>query len=161
MSMTQNSSKGRSQTGAWIYAARFMSGHGAPIVLAGLLWWVLWWGHTPKVETVETVDAAMRHVSWVGGLALIYVAVQARAVIVQPRSGVTHSLIEILISLLPMFVVGYAFIDWMRGGNPLSVFQVIVMAQAPLAILIDVVIFTWFSLSLSKLTIQALTTHQG
>lgn len=158
MSMAHNSSKGRSQTGSWIYVAHFMSGHGAPIVLAALLWWVLWWGHTPKVETV---DAAMRHVSWVGVVALLYVVAQARAVIVQPRSGVTHSLIEILISLLPMFVVGYAFIDWIRDGNPLSVFQVIVMAQATLAILIDVVIFTWFSLSLSKLTIQALTTHQG
>ena len=127
-------------------------------MLAGLLWWVLWWGHTPKVETV---DGAMRHVSWVGVAALIYVAAQARAVIVQPRSGVAHSLVEILISLLPLFVVGYAFVDWMRGGNPLSVFQVIVMAQATLAILIDVVIFTWFSLSLSKLSIQALTTHQS
>lgn len=158
MSMTQHSSEPRSGPAPWMRAARFMSGHGAPIVLAGLLWWVLWWGHTPKVETV---DAAMRHVSWVGVVALIYVAAQARAVIVQPRSGVAHSLIEILFSLLPLFVVGYAFVDWMRGGNPLSVFQVIVMAQATLAILIDVVIFTWFSLSLSKLTIQALTTHQG
>ncbi len=158
MSVTQHSSKPRTEPSPWMWAARFMSGHGAPIVLAGLLWWVLWWGHTPKVETV---DAAMRHVSWVGVAALIYVAAQARAVIVQPRSGVAHSLIEILLSLLPLFVVGYAFVDWMRGGNPLSVFQVIVMAQATLAILIDVVIFTWFSLSLSKLTIQALTTHQG
>ena len=158
MSMTQHLSKPRGGPTPWMWAARFMSGHGAPIALAGLLWWVLWWGHTPKVETV---DAAMRHVSWVGVVALIYVAAQARAVIVQPRSGVAHSLIEILLSLLPLFVVGYAFVDWMRGGNPLSVFQVIVMAQATLAILIDVVIFTWFSLSLSKLTIQALTTHQG
>lgn len=158
MSVTQHSSNPRSGPALWMRAARFMSGHGAPIVLAGLLWWMLWWGHTPKVETV---DAAMRHVSWVGVVALIYVAAQARAVIVQPRSGVAHSLIEILLSLLPLFVVGYAFVDWMRGGNPLSVFQVIVMAQATLAILIDVVIFTWFSLSLSKLTIQALTTHLG
>ncbi len=158
MSMTQHSSKPRTEPNILIYVGRFMNSHGAPIVLAGLLWWVLWWGHTPKVETV---DAAMRHVSWVGVAALIYVAAQARAVIVQPRSGVSHSLVEILISLLPLFVVGYAFVDWMRGGNPLSVFQVIVMVQATLAILIDVVIFTWFSLSLSKLSIQALTTHQS
>lgn len=158
MSMTQHSSKGRTEPNILNYVARFMNSHGAPIILAGLLWWVLWWGHTPKVETV---DGAMRHVSWVGVAALIYVAAQARAVIVQPRSGVAHSLVEILISLLPLFVVGYAFVDWMRGGNPLSVFQVIVMAQATLAILIDVVIFTWFSLSLSKLSIQALTTHQS
>ena len=102
----------------------FLANHGAPIVFAGLLWWVLWWGHRPNVQTV---DEAMRHVSWVGVIALVYVALQARAVLALPRGGVAHSLIEILISLLPLFVVGYAFVDWMRGSNPLSVFQVIVM----------------------------------
>ncbi len=136
----------------------FFTNHGAPIVFAGLLWWMLWWGHTPNVQTV---DEAMRHISWVGIFALIYIALQARAVLVQPRRSVMHSVIEILVSLLPLFVVGYAAIDWARGNNPLSVFQVIVMAHATLATLIDVVIFTWFSLQLNKLSIQALATHQG
>lgn len=157
MSMTQQSSTHRTASRSWLPVARFVAGHGAPIVLAALLWWVLWWGHTPKLESV---DAAMRHVSGVGVIALIYVAAQARAVLAQPRSGVGHALIEILISLLPLFVVGYALVDWLRGGNPLSVFQVIVMVQATLAILIDVVVFTWFSLSLNKLSVQALTMHQ-
>jgi hypothetical protein len=137
-------------------ALDFTSKHGAPLVFAGLLWWVLWWGHTPQVQTV---DDAMRHVSWVGVIALIYVALQARAVLAQPRGGVMHSLIEILVSLLPLFVVGYATVDWLRGNNELNVFQVIVMAQATLATLIDVVIFTWFSLRLNKLSIQAIETH--
>lgn len=137
---------------------RFLGNHGAPIVAAGLLWWVLWWGHAPNVQTV---DEAMRHVSWVGVIALVYVALQARAVLDQPRSGVVHSLIEILVSLLPLFVVGYALIDWLRGGNPLSVFQVIVMVQATLATLIDVVIFTWVSLRLNKLSIGAVETHMS
>jgi hypothetical protein len=65
-------------------------------------------------------------------------------------------MIEILISLLPLFVVVYAFVDWMRGANALSVFQTIVMVQAIMATLIDVVIFTLFSLKLNKLSIQAL-----
>lgn len=134
----------------------FLGNHGAPVVFAGLLWWVLWWGHAPNVQTV---DEAMRHVSWVGTIALVYVALQARAVLAQPRTGVVHSLIEILVSLLPLFVVGYALLDWLRGGNPLSVFQVIVMVQATLATLIDVVIFTWVSLRLNKLSIQGLQTH--
>ena len=118
-------------------ALRFTSRHGTPIVFAGLLWWVLWWGHTPNLQSV---DDAMRHVSWVGIIALAYVALQARAVLVQPRSGVAHSVIEIVVSLLPLFVVGYAFVDWMRGANALSVFQVIVMVQAAMATLIDVVV---------------------
>jgi hypothetical protein len=134
----------------------FVGKHGAPLVFSALLWWILWWGHTPNVQTV---DEAMRHVSWVGVIALVYVALQARAVLAQPRSGVVHSLIEILVSLLPLFVAGYAAIDWLRGSNALNVFQVIVMVQATLATLIDVVIFTWFSLRLNKLSIQAIGTH--
>ncbi|MGO4684583.1 hypothetical protein [Hyphomicrobium sp. 2TAF46] len=127
----------------------FVFNHGVPFVFAGLLWYVLWWGHSPELQTV---DAAMWHVSWVGVIALVYVALQARAVLAQPRGGVGHSMIEILVSLVPLFVVGYAFIDWMRGANTLSVFQVIVMVQAAIAILIDVVIFTWFSVSLTRLS---------
>jgi hypothetical protein len=130
-------------------AAHFILNHGAPIALAALLWYVLWWGHSPELQSV---DAAMWHVSWVGIIALVYVALQARAVLAQPRSGVTHAMIEILISLLPLFVVVYSFIDWMRGAATLSVFQVIVMVQATLATLIDVVIFTWFSMSLTRLS---------
>jgi hypothetical protein len=133
--------------------AAFLFNHGAPIVLSGLLLYVLWWGHSPQLQTV---DAAMWHVSWVGIIALLYVALQARAVLAQPRSGVMHAMIEILISLLPLFVVVYAFIDWMRGTNPLSVFQVVVMVQGTLASLIDVVIFTWFSMSLSRLSVHTL-----
>ena len=123
--------------------------HGAPILLSALLLYVLWWGHSPDLPNV---DAAMRHVSWVGVIALLYVAWQARSVLAQPRSGAMHTMIEILVSLLPLFVVVYAFIDWMRGSNYLSVFQVIVMVQATLATLIDVVIFSWFSVSLTRLS---------
>lgn len=123
--------------------------HSAPIVLSALLLYVLWWGHSPELPTV---DAAMRHVSWVGVIALLYVAWQARSVLAQPRAGAMHTMIEILVSLLPLFVVVYAFVDWMRGANALSVFQVIVMVQSTLATLIDVVIFSWFSVSLTRLS---------
>ena len=134
----------------------FLLNHGAPIIFAALLWYVLWWGHSPELQTV---DAAMWHVSWVGIIALLYVALQARAVLAQPRGGVMHSMIEILISLLPLFVVVYAIVDWMRGVHVLSVFQVIVMVQATMATLIDVVIFTWFSMSLNRLSVHTMDTH--
>ena len=134
----------------------FLSKHGAPLVFACLLWWVLWWGHAPKLDTVE---AAMWHVSWVGVIALLYVALQARAVLVQPRHGVLHSMIELLVSLLPFFVVAFALFDWLRGNNPLSVFQVIVMVQATMATLIDVVIFTWFSMCLNRLSVPVVAPH--
>jgi hypothetical protein len=133
-----------------------MSRHGAPIAFAVLLWWVLWWGHSPVLDTVE---AAMWHVSWVGTIALLYVSLQARAVLVQPRHGVLHSMIELLVSLFPLFVVAFAAFEWMRGGITLSVFQVIAMVQATIATLIDVVIFTWFSMSLSRLALPIATVH--
>jgi hypothetical protein len=53
----------------------------------------------------------------------------------------------------------YAFVDWMRGQSALSVFQVIVMVQSTMATLIDVIIFTWFSLRLSRLSIQTMDLH--
>lgn len=106
--------------------------HGAPIVLSVLLWWILWVEHSPSVAST---DEAMKHVSWIGVVALLYVAWQARALLEQPRGGVTYALVEILVSLLPLFVVGYAIVDWARGVNQLSVFQVIVMTQAALATL--------------------------
>lgn len=123
--------------------------HGAPVLLSAVLAYILWWGHSPDLPDVE---AAMRHVSWIGVIALLYVAWQARSVLAQPRSGAMHTMIEILVSLLPLFVVVYAFVDWMRGSTTLSVFQVIVIVQATLATLIDVVIFSWFSVSLTRLS---------
>ena len=127
--------------------------YGAPIAFAGLLWYVLWWGHSPDLQSV---DAALWHVSWVGIIALLYIALQARAILAEPRRSVTHSVIEILVSLLPLFVVSYAFLDWMRGSNTLSVFQVIVMVQATIATLIDVVIFTWLTISLTRLSTHSM-----
>jgi hypothetical protein len=156
MTSPQEPSKDAPLRGFSSRALSFLLNHGTPIVLAGLLWYVLWWGHSPELQTV---DAAMWHVSWVGVIALLYVALQARSVLAQPRTSVTHAMIEILISLLPLFVVVYAFIDWMRGVNSLSVFQVIVMVQATMATLIDVVIFTWFSMSLSRLSVHTIDTH--
>lgn len=138
-------------------AIELLAAHGAPIVLSALLWWMLWWGHTPNVQTT---DDAMQHVSWVGVLALVYVSLQARSVLAQPRRGVLHSMIGILVSLLPLFVVGFTMLDWLRGNHPLNVFQVIVMVQAALATLIDVVILNWFALRLSKLTVDAVAAHQ-
>ena len=156
MTSPQNKPEGSSLRQVRHGTLSFLLNHGAPIVFAGLLWYVLWWGHSPELQTV---DAAMWHVSWVGVIALFYVALQARAVLAQPRTGVMHAMIEILVSLLPLFVVVYAFIDWMRGVSSLSVFQVVVMVQATMATLIDVVIFTWFSMSLSRLSVHTIDTH--
>lgn len=153
MAETQNTTTRRGERRAHNAFLGFLLNHGAPVVFAALLWYVLWWGHSPGLASV---DEAMWHVSWVGIIALVYVALQARAVLAQPRSGVTHTMMEILISLLPLLMVVYAFVEWARGLHQLSVFQVIVMVQATLATLIDVVILTWFSVSLSRLSVHTI-----
>ena len=99
---------------------------------------MLWWGHTPNVQTV---DEAMRHFSWIRIVAFIYVALQARSVLAPPRRGVMHSMLGTLISILPLFMAVFSMIDWARGNSALSVFQVVELVQATLATLIDVVIF--------------------
>lgn len=134
----------------------FLLNHGSPIVFSALLWYVLWWGHSPELTSV---DEAMWHVSRVGTISLAYVALQARAVLAQPRSGVTHAMLEILVSLLPLLILAYAFVEWARGLHPLTIFQVIVMVQGAFATLIDVVILTWFSISLSRLSVHTIDTR--
>jgi hypothetical protein len=62
MSTTGSTGKGAIAHRAGFAGLDFVGKHGAPLVFAGLVWWVLWWGHTRQVHTV---DDAMCHVSWV------------------------------------------------------------------------------------------------
>ena len=146
-------STGTSKSDAGVFSAirrialHFVSRHGAPILLSGLLWYVLWWGHAPEFSMPE---AAMWHGSWIGLSALAYLAVQIRSMLALPRKSVLHPVMEVIISLLPLFVVLYAGLDWLRGAKPLSVFQIIVMQQASVAVLIDVVFFNYVSMRLSQ-----------
>lgn len=74
--------------------------------------------------------------------------------------GVVHAMIGMPVSLLPAFVVGFAMLDWLRGNHPLDVLRVIVMVQATLATLINVVILNWFALRPSKPTVDAVESHR-
>ena len=74
----------------------------------------------------------------------------------QPHQSSTQN--QLASSILGLF--GFATIDWFRGNNPLSVFQVVVMVQATMATLIDIAIFNWFALRLNKLSIDAVEAHQ-
>ena len=69
----------------------------------------------------------------------------------QPLSSETLPLIDILVSLLPLGVVAYTAIEWLRGETSLSDYQKIVMILGAMATSIDTVVFTWFSLRLNRL----------
>lgn len=137
----------RPTSGVGSVLLHFISRHGAPLVFAGLLWWILWWGHAPELSTP---DEAMWHGSWIGLGALVYLALQIRSVLLLPRKGVLHPVIAVIVSLLPLLVVLYAGLDWIRGAKSLSVFQVITMQQATMAVLIDVVFLNYVSMRLSQ-----------
>lgn len=121
---------------------------GSALALALLLWLALWGKYQPDLVTPT---AAMWQVFWVAFIALAYTAFHALAAATQPLSSETLPLIDILVSLVPLGVVVYTAIEWMRGEIALSDYQKIVMVLGALATAIDTVVFTWFSLRLNRL----------
>lgn len=122
---------------------------GSAIFLAVFLWAVLWGRLVPAPSTPES---AMWHVAWVAIVALGYTAFHAFAAATQPLSSETLPLIDILVSLLPLGVVAYTAVEWMRGEVMLSDYQRIVMILGAMAVMIDTVAFTWFTLRLNRLS---------
>lgn len=121
---------------------------GTAIGLAILLWVVLWGYYQP---TLSTAEVAMWQVFWVGVIALAYTAFHAFVAASQPLSNETLPLIDILVSLLPLGVVAYTGVEWLRGEIVLSDYQKIVIALGAMATLTDTVIFGWFSIRLNRL----------
>ncbi len=128
--------------------AGFAIREGSAAVFAVLLWLVLWGYYEPNLSTV---DAAMWRVFWVGFFTLGYTAFHALAAATQPLSSEKLPLIDVLVSLLPLGVVAYTAIEWLRGEITLSDYQKIVMLLGAMATVIDTVVFTWFSLRLNRL----------
>jgi hypothetical protein len=93
----------------------------------------------------------MWQVFWIGFIALGYTAFHALAAATQPLSSETLPLIDILVSLLPMGVIAYTVIEWLRGEIPLSDYQRITLILGAMAACTDTVLFTWFSLRLNRL----------
>ncbi|MBO0754712.1 MAG: hypothetical protein J2P54_02545 [Bradyrhizobiaceae bacterium] len=134
----------RARRGIAGYAIR----EGSALAFAMLLWLGLWGWYQPALATPES---AMWQVFWVGLIALAYTAFHALAAATQPLSSETLPLIDILVSLVPLGVVAYTGVEWVRGEVSLSDYQKIVMILGTMATLIDTVVFTWFSLRLNRL----------
>lgn len=126
----------------------FMTREGSALVIAILLLYVFWGGYTPLLATPTD---AMWHVFAVAAVTLLYVLLQALAAVTQPLRKETGPLVDLLVSMLPVMVIGYTVIEWLRQGLMPSTFQLIVALLASGATLIDVIVFTWFSMRVSKL----------
>lgn len=126
----------------------FMTREGSAILISIMLLYVFWGGYTPSLATpVE----AMWQVFAAAATILAYVLMQALAAVTQPLRKETGPLIDLLVSMLPVMVIGYTVIEWLRQGITPSTFQLIVALLASAAVLIDVIVFTWFALRVSKL----------
>lgn len=126
----------------------FMTREGSAILISILLLYVFWGGYAPSLATPAE---AMWHVFAAAAIILVYVLMQAVAAVTQPLRKETGPLVDLLVSMLPVMVIGYTVIEWLRQGLTPSTFQLIVALLAGAAALIDVIVFTWFALRVSKL----------
>lgn len=121
---------------------------GSSLVFSAALFAMLWLGETPDPATI---NEAMWYVCGVAIACLLYVLFQAISAVRLPMGRETGPLTDLLVSLLPLFIIGYTLIDWFRLGTQPPDFEIILLILASFATFIDVIIFTWFSLRLNRL----------
>jgi hypothetical protein len=109
---------------------------------------VLWGGYAP---TIDTIDKALWSTFTVALCCLGYVLLQAIGAVTLPLRRETGPLADLLASLLPVLVIGYTVIEWIRQGITPTDFELVVILLASAAALTDVIVFTWFSLRLNRL----------
>ena len=133
----------------------FLVREGSAVLLAAALLYVFWGGYRPALESS---DAAMWHVFGAAAVLMLYVLLQAIAAVTHPLRRETGPLIDVLVSLLPLLVVGYTIIEWLRQGLTPTTFQLIVFLLSAAAISIDIIVFTWFSMRVAKLAQEVIPT---
>lgn len=112
----------------------------ATLALIYLVWF--WYPSRPEVSP----EVAAWKIFFVSAAALIYLAIQAVATIAQPVGSERRILVDLLFSLMPLIVFGYAGLDWARGNLQLSIFQWMTLGLWGLTAAIDVIVFSLFSL---------------
>lgn len=126
----------------------FLVREGSSILVAVALLLVLWGGYAP---TIDTIDKALWSTFTVALCCLGYVLLQAIGAVTLPLRRETGPLADLLASLLPVLVIGYTVIEWIRQGITPTDFELVVILLASAAALTDVIVFTWFSLRLNRL----------
>lgn len=135
----------RRQRGFFDYVLR----EGSVILFTAALFYVLWGGYQAQLATPAE---AMWSVFVAAAACMGYVFAQALAAAALPQRREAGPIGDVLVSLLPLLVVGYTLIDWMRDISDPEPFKVIVLLLASIAALIDLVVFTWYSIRLNRLT---------
>jgi hypothetical protein len=129
-------------------------------IFAGVgLGYMVWFWH-PTHPQPATPEAAAWHIFIVALAAMIYLAIQATATLAMPVGSERRILSDLLFSMLPLLVFGYALIDWGRGNLEMTIFQWMTLCLWGLAAGIDVVIFTWFSMRVMRRSPE-ISLHRG
>ena len=123
------------------------------------LGYMVWFWH-PTHPQPATPEAAAWHIFIVALAAIIYLAIQATATLAMPVGSERRILTDLLFSMLPLLVFGYALIDWGRGNLEMTIFQWMTLCLWGLAAGIDVVIFTWFSVRVMRRSPE-ISLHRG
>ena len=85
-------------------------------ILAGVgLGYMVWFWH-PTHPQPATPEAAAWHIFIVALAVMIYLAIQATATLAMPVGSERRILTDLMFSMLPLLVFGYALIDWGRGN---------------------------------------------
>ncbi|MFN3746773.1 MAG: hypothetical protein ACK4TL_18890 [Hyphomicrobiaceae bacterium] len=126
----------------------FLVREGTALIFAGLIWFAIWGGYRPHLETPEQ---AFLEALFIGLLALGYLGLQALAVVSAPLARETRYLLDLLLSLVPLALIGYATAQALSGQMSISLYQKGVLWLGGAACAVDVVLFTWFNMKLNKL----------
>ena len=148
---TTSSGRRRSRRSFFTFFLR----EGSVVVLAIVLALFIWGPYEPQIGLGDppfTGNDGIWLVFTMAVVAMVYTALQALAAVTQPLGRETSSLIDFLVSILPLLVVIYALIEWLRKDEfSLTTFEHMAIVIAGLAVLIDIVVFTWISLRINKL----------
>lgn len=126
----------------------FLVREGTALIFAAFVWFVIWGGYHPRLESPEQ---GFTHTLVAGLVALGYLGLQALAVVTAPLARETRYLLDLVLSLVPLALIGYATVQAFTGQMTLTLFQKGVLCLGGTACTIDVIIFTWFNMKLNKL----------
>ncbi len=119
---------------------------------------VIWiWPHI--LPPPETAQGAAEQMFVVSIAALIYLAIQAIAIIGQPFGSERRIIMDMIFSALPLLVIIYAMLDFSRGTLVLSIFEEMMLGLAGVAAIIDVTLFTWFALRILRRSPEITVSH--
>lgn len=136
--------------------AGFLLREGSAILFATLIWLAIWGGFAPDLQDIGN---GMFHAAVISSVALVYLGLKAFAVVTAPLRRELRSVLNFVLSLIPMALIGYAAMQFANGSLSLNQYQHGVIWAGGLACMIDVIVYTWFAMKLNKHATEYVEMH--